>query len=634
MVQLNQRLLKQYVIGVLIVIVSCGFATVAGLNGWFEPLERIYYDLWHQMAEKRYPPDQIVIVAVDDQTLLDHKDEPLAFWGPHFATTLEVMKKVGVKMVGVDFIFSVSAESWLQRLGIPGSDISRTYDIALRKQLGTGSVILAGQLAAKSDGEMTMIMPVIDFLYSLPDGPEDVGFSNLYQDDDGVVRKFVKKLLDEQSMPNMTFAALLVKKVLEREQRGKQWASIPDFTPQNIGYAGPPGTFQRISMNKLLADEALSDPDVLGLRDKIVIIASEHSGSSDIHLTPYMQALPFGLEPQMMTGAEIQANIIATILNNRGPQKVPDHLVLAWMFVFVSVASAIFFRLSPFLGFVGLVFLVLGYTGVAYGVFCAGWLLPAANGNVALLVAFVGCLSRRLTKEEKNKAVLQRVFSPYISEIVIERILASGSLPNLGGETLDVTILFSDIRSFTTISENLSPSEVLEMLNTYYSRVCEPITEQGGIIDKFIGDAVMAVFGAPLNHPDHARRSFTAALAMVKIADDFQSWLKERFPDKNLPGFKIGIGIHSGRAVIGNLGSAKRMEYTAIGDTVNIAARLESLSKKLGWTIVASRASIKAAGNGVSWGKTEMVTPLGRIGKLEVMELLELAPAAPDESVS
>ena len=246
----------------------------------------------------------------------------------------------------------------------------------------------------------------------------------------------------------------------------------------------------------------------------------------------------------------------------------------------------------------------------------------------------MGCLSRRLTKEEKSKAVLQRVFSPYISEIVIERILASGRLPNLGGETLDVTILFSDIRSFTTISENLSPSEVLEMLNTYYSRVCEPITEQGGIIDKFIGDAVMAVFGAPLNHPDHARRSFTAALAMVKIADDFQSWLKERFPDKNLPGFKIGIGIHSGRAVIGNLGSAKRMEYTAIGDTVNIAARLESLSKKLGWTIVASRASIKAAGNGVSWGKTEMVTPLGRIGKLEVMELLELAPAAPDESVS
>jgi len=211
-----------------------------------------------------------------------------------------------------------------------------------------------------------------------------------------------------------------------------------------------------------------------------------------------------------------------------------------------------------------------------------------------------------------------------VSDAVVNRIVESGKLPDLGGEILNVTVLFSDIRNFTTISEQLSPREVVEMLNNYYTRVCEPILANGGMIDKFIGDAVMAIFGAPVPQPGHAWQAVRAAVEMVGIAREFREWMHIRFPDKTLPRFHIGIGIHSGEAVIGNIGSARRMGYTAIGDTVNIASRLESLSKELGWTIVASAETLGQAGIGVKCGDCHCVRVKGRLGEIMVTEILDM----------
>ncbi|MCK5551839.1 MAG: adenylate/guanylate cyclase domain-containing protein, partial [Deltaproteobacteria bacterium] len=246
--------------------------------------------------------------------------------------------------------------------------------------------------------------------------------------------------------------------------------------------------------------------------------------------------------------------------------------------------------------------------------------------HLALALGYLGTLGFRLTGEERERARLRRIFGRYVSDEVVEKLLATGRRPDLGGETAHVTVLFSDIRNFATISERLSAQEVVEMLNSYLSRACEPILEQGGTVDKFIGDAVMALFGSPVAYGDHARRALTAAINMAETARKFRDWMHERFPNKDLPEFTIGVGLHTGEAVIGNIGSPKRVEFTAIGDTVNIASRLEGLTKEFGWTIVASAETIAAAGPGVQTVRRQRVTVKGRDEGVEVFEVIGLTP--------
>jgi adenylate cyclase len=165
---------------------------------------------------------------------------------------------------------------------------------------------------------------------------------------------------------------------------------------------------------------------------------------------------------------------------------------------------------------------------------------------------------------------------------------------------------------------------VVDLLNAYFSRVCEPILEQGGTVDKFIGDAVMAFFGAPAPYDDHAERALRAAVAVADLAREFRPWVKERFDSIDLPEFRIGIGLHTGEVVVGSIGSPKRLHFTAIGDTVNAASRLESLTKDLGWTIVASAEVIRAADGVAVTGRRETVTVKGRQAAIEVFEVIGL----------
>jgi class 3 adenylate cyclase len=240
----------------------------------------------------------------------------------------------------------------------------------------------------------------------------------------------------------------------------------------------------------------------------------------------------------------------------------------------------------------------------------------------------------RLTGEERERARLRQIFGRYVSEEVVEKLLASGRQPDLGGEALTVTVLFSDIRNFTSMSESLTPHEVVEMLNAYFSRVCEPILAQGGTVDKFIGDAVMAVFGSPALQADQARRALRAALAMAEKAREFRTWMENHFPDRGWADFQIGIGVHTGEAVVGNIGSPQRFEFTAIGDAVNTASRLEGLTKELGWTIVASSGTITAAGPGVVTGGRKELKVKGRREAVTVVEVRGLEDDEPVREIS
>jgi class 3 adenylate cyclase len=356
----------------------------------------------------------------------------------------------------------------------------------------------------------------------------------------------------------------------------------------------------------------------------VAIVTYEPTGSQDMHPTPYAQGF-WPWEARYMSGAEIHANVVETLITGKAPRQVPRVVDLLFLAAFLAAGLYVFLRMSIWRGVAALAFLALMTAVLGFVFFTKDLLLAVAPVQAGLALSYIGALGLRLTGEERERARLRQIFGRYVSEEVVAKLLAAGAKPDLGGEAYRVTVLFSDIRNFTTISESLAPGQVVEMLNRYLTRACEPILAAGGMVDKFVGDAIMAVFGAPAAHPDHARRALRAALGLLAAAREFHDWLAQRFPGLGLPEFKIGVGLHTGEAVVGNIGSPKRLEYTAIGDTVNTASRLEGLSKELGWAIVASRATLNAAGGGVLVGDCRTVLVKGRREPVEVCEILGLS---------
>jgi adenylate cyclase len=625
-----------FVAGLMLLV----YGAVAGMTwaGWLEKPEAIYYDLWHQLAGVRYQPEHVVIVALDEPTLQEHSKEPLVCWTPHFARVIEVLRQVGAKAAGLDYFFQISIESWLKTLDLPPNHQSLNYDGPFKQQLATGQVVLAGILSIDEHQKRKIILPIKEYLLSLPPEMQDVGLINFYNDDDGAIRRFVPALVDDYGEVRLHFGNLLALKASNQNPAStiarlrhapalQVWSAedprgVNDQAFPIIGFAGPPDTFPRLSMRRFLTPEAENDPAIRALKDKIVIIAYEPEATQDIHPTPYSLTL-WKWQGSDMSGPEIHANIIETLLTGIFPRSVPDWLTSVYLISLLLLGSLVFYRLPPWRGLAAAVALCALAALIAYLLFRRYWLLPTANLQLGIMLSYIGILGIKLTGEERERARIRKIFSRYVTDEVVEKLLASGKLPDLGGEVFQVTVLFSDIRNFTTISESLGPHQVVEMLNTYLTQACEPILAQGGTVDKFIGDAVMAVFGAPVPYPDHARRALNAALDLAQKAQEFRNWMKQRFDGLELPDFAIGIGLHTGEAIVGNIGSVKRLEFTAIGDTVNAASRLESLTKELGWTIVASHSTIEAA-PGVVTGRREIRTVKGRQEPLEVFEVLDL----------
>jgi adenylate cyclase len=638
---------KKVLFALALFLVVFGIVQALSYSGWLVKPEFFYQDLWCQMAGLRYHPQHVVIVSVGDAALAAHPDEPLVTWSPYWARAVQVLRAQGAKAIGLDYLFMVSLESWLKRVHLPAGEAILNFDRPFKEQLASGQVALAARRLSRK-GKSIFILPVQEFAAALPNLPAHIGLINLVIDEDGAVRRYVPALEDDAGQVYLTLPQLLASDLQGRapqaeiarfksDPRLKIWSGKvegDDNAFPRIGFVGPPGnpnsrapaTFERLPFERLLAPGADQDPDLEKiLAGKLAIVTYEPAGGQDRHATPY--ALGFWpWQGRYMTGAEIHANVIETILTGLAPRPVPRLVDLAVLAVFLAAGLLLFFRLSIWPGLAALACLSLLAAALGYGLFLTYRLLPVVSLQLGLALGYVGTLGLRLTGEERQRARLRQIFGRYVAEEVVEKLLADGANPDLGGEAYRVTVLFSDIRNFTTISESLEPAQVVEMLNRYFTRACEPILAAGGTVDKFVGDAIMAVFGAPATHPDHARRAIQAALGLVAAAQEFQTWLADRFPGRDLPRFKIGVGLHTGEAVVGNIGSPKRLEYTAIGDTVNTASRLEGQSKELGWTIVASRATLSAANPGVVVGDRRTVTVKGRREPVEVCEILGLEP--------
>jgi adenylate cyclase len=594
-------------------------------------IEYLYTDLWHRLAGPREAPRHTALVMLDDPTLNERPDEPLAFWTPHFAKAVATLRQVGVKVIAIDFIFSGSPERWIEKLGLIGREASRNYDQPFRTQINKGGVLLAGFRVGTGDSVNDFILPSPDYLLALPDLNlrGHVGLANLPSDVDGAVRRFALveapgEFARKEGLPQLGFGALAAVLATRQDSEAGVWRfggrELAGGRMIPIAFAGPPGTFHAVSFRRLLAPNAADDPEVLALAGKVVVIGAGYASMNDLHPTPYSTSI-VGANT-LMAGPEIQANIIETLLAGNFIDEAP---AAARLGVFAMVLGALAYaatRLSAW-GSVILVILAMQFAAVAaHWLFAHKLLFPVAHLQAGMLVVLI-CLSLlRLRREERERERVGQMFSRYVSPQVVKNLLASAELPELGGQTRQISVLFSDIRSFATFSEKLSAREVVELLNNYLERACAVLLAEGATIDKFIGDAVMAEFGAPLAQPDHARRALRAAVALRVVALEFRAWVEQRFAGRGLPEFDVGIGVHSGEAVVGNIGSSVRMEYTAIGDTVNIASRLEGQTKETGTHILASRDTVSMFGGELKTGALHCLTVKGRAAPVEAFEII------------
>jgi adenylate cyclase len=280
-----------------------------------------------------------------------------------------------------------------------------------------------------------------------------------------------------------------------------------------------------------------------------------------------------------MDGPEIHANAIATLLSGAPLRASARGVNLAIALALALLAPLLGLFMRPWTGLVSAL-----ATGVAYVVavqllFDGGWIVPFVPPLAGLALGLVGTLLVHWLTATFERARTREVFARFVPDAVVDQVLRRATEegdPRLGGERMDATVLFSDLRGFTTFAEAREPEQVIDVLNRYLTAMSDSILDHGGTLVAYMGDGIMAVFGAPVASADHADRALAAARDMLGRLEQFNAWIRERGHGE---GFKMGIGLHSGPVMSGNVGSARRLEYAAIGDTTNTAARLEGMTK-------------------------------------------------------
>ncbi len=347
-------------------------------------------------------------------------------------------------------------------------------------------------------------------------------------------------------------------------------------------------------------------------KDRWVFVGLTAPGLFDLKASPVSPIYP---------GVELHATLLDNLIQGDFLKPAPAWLLWLWTGILAAgVALAVLFTSGLVAPLLAVLLLGLAASGLTAFLFWASWWADPLLPGVALASSFGLAAVYSYATEGRQKQAIRRMFAQYMSETVISHLLAHPEKLKLGGERRRVTLFFSDLAGFTTMSERLEPEAVVALLNEYLSRMTEIILEEMGTVDKFEGDAIMAFWGAPLDQGDQAERACRAALRQQAALQD----LNQHLSRQGLPLLKMRIGLHTGEAIVGNLGSQSRFDYTVIGDAVNLAARLEGLSKFYDTTILASDATVAACGEAVEFLELDRVAVKGREKPVTVYQVLAL----------
>ncbi len=441
-----------------------------------------------------------------------------------------------------------------------------------------------------------------------------IGHTNTPQDADGVVRRVPLTVQFEDGGMVTAFAYRLL------EVAGFE-ASLFEGTDRYnrliVHYPDKP----KIGFDSVSAAKIIDNPQARRfLRDKIVVIGAT---APDLHDN---QRVPTSIT-QPMYGVEIHASVANTILQEKYLYELPKWILAIWIVIIGILLGAIipFFKARWSVPLI--IVLWIGSLITAFILFDRGWIVDILWLTITIILSFAAVMLERRIASEKQKREIRQAFSHYVSSSVVDSILEDPTQLQLGGIRKDMTVLFSDVRGFTTISEGLRPEQLVKLMNTYLTRMTDIVFEHGGVLDKYIGDAVMAFWNAPLNQQDHAKRAVDTALLMLDA-------LKQMNDEKvfgNLE-LKIGVGINSGEMVVGNMGSHNRFDYTVIGDNVNLGSRMEALTKQYGIALLISESTKEALSESdYLMRPIDLVAVKGKAKPIKMFEVLMKLEEATDK---
>ncbi len=513
----------------LIVVISYYFSLFSTLQNKFT--DRLFL--------KRSPEARIVIVSIDDISLAQIGQWP---W-PRSTFTKILSQLDNAKAVGIDINFSESS-----RLGT-------NDDATLAKALNDSKTRVVLPIQMRSDGVVS-VKPLDIFTINT-----EVGFVNVPVTSDNVVRQINNHIGDNKSFSAVLFGG-----------------NTPDSN--RINYTGPAKNILTLSFIDVYKNQI--PPSIF--KDATVLIGAT---ASDLH--DFLDT-PFGILP----GVEVHANAIETLETVKMLNEISKSLAFLLILIIVGISGYTITLIKKLLYIIGaLMIIFIGIIVISFVSFQYGIILPILYMLMAFILTSSVSIIYQYVSESKEKRFIQKTFQYYLMPEVINEIIKDPKKLSLGGQKKKLTILFSDIRGFTSFSEKLSPEELVRMMNEYFTLMSNNIMDHKGLVDKYIGDAIMAFWGAPVSNESQASDACMAALVMSASLKS----LNTKWKELGVPEIGIGIGLNTGEVIVGNMGSEKRFNYTIMGDEVNFGSRLEGLNKTYGTQCIISEETWNAVKN-------------------------------------
>lgn len=604
-----QRLTKRINSTVFSVLLSAfSVLTVLSLyytqNTFLEAFEARTYDLRFREMRGAIPLESSIgIIAIDDKSIAELGRYP---WPRNqYALLLEKLKAAQAKAVLFDAFFP-------EREDLVND---QSFAAAMKK---SGNAVLAELFEYGRDGQ---ISGVTRSLPELERAAAGTGQINLFPDEDGVNRR-VPVLVEAEGRQTPSLGLMAAMLALGEKEFtasafevgvGERRIPVDEQYAMWINYTGPPGGYPRYSFTDVVHGRVAAEQ----LKGKILFVGATALGVYDMRVTPFHGNTP---------GVEIHATVADNIISDRfirqgGPEALLDIFSIVLLGVLAYFLTT---RLKLYGAIPATALLLAGYIWFAYALFDNGhWIniiYPTLSAVLALLVGG----SFRYLVLERSAREMRSMFSSYLSPKLVARLEKDPDAARIGGDNKDVTVLFTDIKGFTAFSEAHPPQVVVSRLNEYLGAMVQVIEQHDGTIDKFIGDAIMAYWGAPLSQPDHAER---ALRCVVEMADRLAA-LQLHWAGAGLEGFSIRGGLNSGEVVAGNVGFAgKKMEYTVIGDTVNLASRLESTAKYYGITWLVGESTYRLAPEACPYRELDKIRVIGKHLPVTIYEP-QVGPAA------
>ncbi len=575
---------------------------VASLLGWaitqtayWRHIELRLFDLMVVNSAPNKVELPITLIGIDEATF-----SALGVNWPlprhHHATLLDKLKQAGVAVVGFDISF-------------PGNSTPQDDELFAAAIKRFGTVVLASDFGFREDNTVRQWSRV-DPAQILMEAGARQGYVPLQVDDDAILRR--------TPVETDAFWRVMLRE-LDRLQPGVVAPLEPD-EQQRIRYVGGANTFTYISYFQLLDPDKHLPPHWKDfLKDNIVVIGRKVSATQDIgaaqaetYQTPF-----FAKTREFMPRVEAHANLIANGVSGDTLREVPSTWALAAWFVSVLSGLAFVWQWHPLRSGVTLAALTIRFAGIEYGVF-QKWhlLLPMAGCILTILLIYAsqGCVA--FITEQRQRRELRTAFSMYVSPSVVDQIIADPGKLRLGGERREITILFSDLAGFTSIAEKLQPEQVAAVINRHLSAMTVAIQQHGGTVDKFIGDGIMAFWGAPVADPDQSVHAVQAALEMQQEMIIMRAEIMREMGVE----LHMRVGLNRGECIVGNMGGSSRFDYTLMGDAVNLASRMEGVNKVYGTGILVSETVALAAKAQMTFREIDTVRVKGKQTGITIYE--------------